>query len=263
MDRGSRQSDLPAADDAITALFEEEGGRLFAIARNLCGDRQQAEDLVQETFLQAYRNWDRFEGRSRPTTWLYTIAARLCQRFHRRRAGEPVRMASLEELLPFSDRALAVADERTGADDERRERLEAAVAALPEAFRMPLILKDIVGLSVTEIAPVLGLKEATVKTRVHRARLKLREAVAETLPKRELPPAAYERQVCLDLLELKQDALDRGATFPVGPEVICARCRAVFGTLDLARDLCRKIAADELPRAVRDRVISRLKSAGR
>ena len=264
MDRGSPQSDRPAADQAITALFEEEGGRLFSIARNLCGNRQQAEDLVQETFLQAYRKWDTFEGRSRPTTWLYTIASRLCQRLHRKRAGEPARMASLEQLLPFSDRALAVAEAGSGLDDddEARQRLEAAVTALPDEFRMPLILKDIVGLSGAEVAQVLGLKEATVKTRVHRARLKLREGIAEILPKRELPPAAYERQVCLDLLEAKQEALDRGVAFPVDREVFCARCRAVFGTLDLARDLCRKIAADELPRDLRDRVVSRLQSAG-
>lgn len=264
MDRGSRESDRPTADEAITALFEQEGGRLFAIARNLCGDRQQAEDLVQETFLQAYRKWDTFEGRSRPTTWLYTIASRLCQRLHRKRAGEPARMASLEELLPFSDRALAVAEAGSGLDDddEARERLEAAVTALPDEFRMPLILKDIVGLSGAEVAQVLGLKEATVKTRMHRARLKLREGIAEILPKRELPPAAYERQVCLDLLEAKQEALDRGVAFPVDREVICARCRAVFGTLDLARDLCRRIATDELPRDLRDRVVSRLRSAG-
>ncbi len=66
--------------------------RLFRIAVRMCGRADEAEDLVQDTLLQAFRKWDQFEGRADPATWLYTIAGRLCQRRHRRRAGEPARM---------------------------------------------------------------------------------------------------------------------------------------------------------------------------
>ena len=83
------------AQDAIPRLLEAHGGRLLGMASRLCGQRDEAEDILQETFLQAFRKWDQFEGRSDPATWLYTIAVRACQRKHRRRSGEPRNMESL------------------------------------------------------------------------------------------------------------------------------------------------------------------------
>ena len=85
-------------EQAVPALLEEHGPRIHALARRLCGDAGQAEDLVQEVFLQAWRDWQRFEGRSSPATWLWRIAARRCQRMQRRRAGEPARIQTLDEL---------------------------------------------------------------------------------------------------------------------------------------------------------------------
>ena len=88
------------AREAITELVGRDGAKILGLGMKLCGNRADAEDLVQETFLQAFRKWEQFEGRSSPSSWLYTIAARVCQRRHRRRAGEPDRMESLDELLP-------------------------------------------------------------------------------------------------------------------------------------------------------------------
>ncbi len=236
--------DLPA-EVAIPRLMEEHGGRMHALGLRLCRDAHRAEDLVQETFLRAWRGWSRFEGRSSPATWLYSIASRVCRRFHRRRAGEPAGMASLEDLLPFGEAGIpdlpgGGEDDPAGraALDEARIRVEEAIVELPPSFRLPLVLKDLQGLSIAETARVLGLREATVKTRLHRARLKLRKAVVEGLPRRDGPPAAYSRRVCLDLLAAKQEALDRGEPFPLGDEVVCERCRSVFATMDLAMKAC-------------------------
>lgn len=250
------------AERAIPRLIEAHGGRIYALALRLCRRPEDAEDLVQEIFLQAFRKWEQFDGRSSPTTWLFTIAVRACQRMHRRRAGQPRRIASLDEVLPFSEARLATVPgaARRGADararQEATERVEAAIAELPADFRLPLVLKDIVELPIEDVAKALGLKPATVKTRVHRARLRLRQALVATLPKRAAPPAAYAKQVCLDLLRAKQDALDRGVPFPVGGEVICERCRSVFETLDWAHDLCHHVARDELPAAIRRRLLA-------
>ena len=74
--------------------------RLYGYALSLSGNHHQAEDLVQDVLLNAYRGWDHFDGRAKPSTWFYTIAARACQRRHRLRAGEPSTMEALEEVLP-------------------------------------------------------------------------------------------------------------------------------------------------------------------
>lgn len=248
-------------DEAIPKLVELHGGQLYGLGLKLCGDAGEAEDVVQETFLQAYRKWDQFEGRAKPSTWLYTIASRICQRMHRKRSGEPEKMASLQDLLPFDREEIAVAPDplQEQIKKEAKERVEAAIAELPVTFRMPLVLKDIIGFGVAETAAILGLKPATVKTRVHRARLRLRDALAETLPHKRLPAPAYPRRVCLDLLDAKQEALDRGAPFP--HEVICDRCQAVFASLDLAQDVCASIGAGALPGDVKERLLERLSAA--
>ena len=235
------------ADIAISMLVEEHGGKLYHLALKFCGNPADAEDLVQQTFLLAYRKWSQFKGDSAPTTWLYTIAARQCHRSHRRRVGEPRRLESIESLLPSKERQ--VVDLPSHTDDPldsqiRRQAIEAlerGIARLPTPLRMALVLKDIVELPVADVAQVLGLKPATVKTRVHRARLMLRRTIAQTLPHKDAAPPNHGMQVCLDLLTAKQEALDRGMDFPVPQSEVCERCRALFATLDLGVDICQKI----------------------
>lgn len=257
--------DLPA-DVAIPRLLDAHGGRIYSLGLRMCGgDADDAADLVQETFINAYRGWDRFEGRAEPTTWLYTIAARACRRMHRKRSGEPDRMPPLSALLPQPDDevvALDITDTAEGPLDavlraEARDAIEDAIETLPSTFRIALVLRDLADLSVAQIAAVLGIQPATVKTRVHRGRLALRKALAEDLPRRPAPPPDHPRGVCLDLLKAKQDALDRGVAFPVPQAELCARCRALFTTLDLARGTCLQIGAGQLPEPVRAAILAR------
>lgn len=235
---------------------------VYSLGRRMCDSPEEAEDLVQETFLQAYRNWDQFEGRSSPKTWLYTIATRTCQRMHRLRVGQPKRMLSLEELLPFGDSHLGYygGEGDTPLDLEIRregkERIEEAIVTLPMDFRVPLILKDILGLSIKEVAEVTDLKEATVKTRVHRGRLRLRKALETVLPKKPVPPAAYPVQVCMDLLRLKQECLDRGEPSHAQlDEMMCERCEVIFSTLDGTLNACQEIGQGRMPKPLRERIL--------
>lgn len=245
-------SPQPPAEEAIPALLKEHGGMIYSLGRRLCGTVEEAEDLLQETFLQAFRDWHQFQGRSSPKTWLYTIAARTCQRMQRRKVGQPTTMASVEDLLPFGAPQLGVYDLDSPLDLEIRreavEHLEQAILELPLSFRMPLILRDILEFPVREIAHMTGLKEATVKTRVHRGRLRLRQALEHVLPKQLVPPANYSRQVCLDLMQLKQEALDRGEkTTPELDAIVCERCEVVFGGMDLAAEICEELRQGHLP----------------
>lgn len=242
-------------EEAIPRLVALHGGRLHALARRFCRDEEEASDLVQETFLQAYRHWDRFEGRSRATTWLFTIAARLCTRFHRKRAGEPQHLRSLDEFLPLAADEMGVvpsdAAERAETRTAARTAVEDAIASLPATFRMPLVLKEVVGLSVREMAAVLGIREATAKTRLHRARLEVRNAVESVLPRRAVPGPRFSTRVCLDLLKAKQEALDRGVEFAFPDGEVCTRCAELFATLDLTSEVCSDVARGELPSALR------------
>ncbi len=255
------------AEQAIPLLVDAHGGRLFSLGLRFCGSHEDAQDLVQETFLQAFRKWHQFEGRSRPSTWLYTIAARVCQRFRRKTSGEPERMESLDDLLPFAEPLMAqVPAEPEGALSaevraEARARAEQAIAGLPANFRMPFVLKEIVGFSIAEVAAILGLKEATVKTRLHRARLRVRREVGGALPRVAAPAPSFSRQVCLDLLQAKQEALDRGARFEFPDKVVCERCQELFATLDLGQQVCRDLAEGRLPGELRRRLLSSLEAA--
>jgi RNA polymerase sigma-70 factor, ECF subfamily len=257
-----QHSDLAFADVA-----ERVAPRLFRIGVRMCGSAAEAEDLVQDTLLQGFLKWRQFEGRSDPATWLYTIAGRLCQRRHRRRAGEPTRMESLSALSPSpGDPIVALPAAGEGPLDEHlrkdaEQAVSKALAQLPPHVRLPLVLADIAELSTSEVARILALKEATVKTRVHRARLILRRALLERLPVRPAPPPDHDRQMCLDLLQTKQDAMDRRVPFPFSTEELCARCRSVFATLDLGRATCVNLGRGQLPPALRE-LIERHRESG-
>lgn len=256
-----------AREEAIPRLLENHGGQLYALSRRICGTPEEAEDLVQEIFVRAWRHWEQFDHRSSPMQWLFTIARHACQRMHRKRAGEPTRLESLDEMLPFgSPRVGIVPSDDSVLDEqfrrEQRDAVGAAITLLPDDFRMPLVLKDIIGFSVREVGEILDLKEATVKTRVHRARLRLRQVLEHRLPQAELPAPAYSRQVCLDLLQAKQDCLDRGIAMPNAEQIVCERCAAVFASMDLARDVCRSMATGAMPQELRAQVLQRLREGG-
>ncbi len=245
------------ADEAVPELIARLGDRLFAFSLKFCGNQEDAEDLVQETFLQAFRKWSQFEGRSNPSSWLYRIAARGCQRMNRKRAGEPARIASLDERLPSGSALVARLPSRDdGALDEemRREAAETvdrALAQLPVGYRLPLVLKEIAELSLREIAQILGIKEATAKTRVHRGRLALRAELTERLGVPSEILGDHPHRVCLDLLRSKMDAMDRGVEFPMHQLELCERCRVFVESLDLAVEACRWVRGGELPEALR------------
>lgn len=241
-----------AAEAAVSQLLREHGDRIYRMGLRVCGNTADAEDLVQETFINAYRGWGGFRGDAKPSTWLYTIASRACQRMQRRRSGEPGVIESFEDLLPDAERGIPIVSDaedplETIAREELGTKVRQAVAGLPTHFRIPFVLREMGELPIAEIAEILDLKEATVKTRLHRARLAVRKRIVEDLPTRETPHPDHARRECLDLLKAKQDALDRGVPFNLPPDQLCSRCQSLFETLDLTHNACVALQGEEMP----------------
>jgi len=268
LDTGNPMAGEPSGGEprelAIPRLVEEYGDQLYALGLRFCGNAESALDIVQETFLLAFRKWNQFEGRSRASTWLYTIAARVGQRQRRKLGRERARMRSLEELSPFYEDTLAVPPAEHDVEDRAHmlREVESAIAGLPAAFRMPLVLKEIAGLSLADISAALGVRIETVKTRLHRARLAVRKEVESGRPRRAAPAPIFDKQVCFDLLAAKQDALDRGVAFVFPDEIVCERCDAVFAGLELAQEACRAAARGEQPPALKRAILEHVRSRG-
>jgi len=158
---------------------------MYRFAHRLCGEAEAAKDLVQETFLNAYRGLDRFRGDAQISTWLYTIASRACLRMRRKRKGAPERELSLEEFIPTSDGEFRLQIPIDGLSPEAalhnkqlREALDTAIDQLPKKYKMVLVLRDMEGVSAKEVGTIMGLNERAVKSRLHRARLFVRRQLS-------------------------------------------------------------------------------------
>ncbi len=242
---------------AIAELVTRCGPMLHAVALRLTHNRADADDVVQEAFLSAYKHWGEFRGDSKPCTWLHSIAVRAALRRGRRESRRRDVAREYARAMPFMQSRLAEADFPSSSAEARelradaRVRVDAAMRDVAEPFRSALVLKEIAGMSVDEVAQVLGVKAATVKTRLHRGRLLLRAALLMDRPRAPVPAAIYDRATCMDLLRAKMEALDRGVDFPVQDELVCERCRQVFASLDVGADACRSLRGKTMPAALR------------
>ena len=166
-------------------MYAENADRMYRFAQRLCGEAEDARDLVQETFLNAYRGLPDFRGEAQLSTWLYRIASRVCLAMRRRRKGEPERELSLEEFIPTSDGELRLQIPADGLSPEQalenkqlRRALRQAIQKLPAKYRVVLVLRDMEELSAKEVGAVVGINERAVKSRLHRARLFVRRELS-------------------------------------------------------------------------------------
>jgi RNA polymerase sigma-70 factor (ECF subfamily) len=153
--------------------------RVFGVAFRMLGSRAEAEEAAQEVFLRAHRAIADFCGDAKLSTWLYAIASRLC--LNRLASGERRLLREGEETL-----ARIPSGHASPADElERSERdaaLHRAIAELSDERRLVVVLRDLEGLSYEEIAAALDLELGTVRSRLHRARLDLKEKLERFLP---------------------------------------------------------------------------------
>jgi RNA polymerase sigma-70 factor (ECF subfamily) len=161
--------------DAFAQLVAMHADRVYGALRRFGLDPSEADDVAQEVFLRAWRGLPRFQERSQLSTWLYRIAFNEAQRRLSRRApprvepdpdhGDPI--ASLPEPPRFGPEAQAL-------DREFEQILDQALAQLPADWRAAVVLRDIEGLSTQQAAEVVGVRQAALKSRLHRGRMQLR-----------------------------------------------------------------------------------------
>jgi RNA polymerase sigma-70 factor, ECF subfamily len=176
---------IQAGDKAACAeCIAQHSAGVYRLALRLMRNEAEAEDVMQETFISAFKGIDSFHGHSRLATWLYRIAHNVALMRMRRvqpvlvAVDEPVRDADGHEAPRelFDWCCLPEQDFDTA---EARAELDAAVAGLPENLRTVFVLRELEGLSTEATAKALGLSVDNVKTRLHRARLRLRERLSE------------------------------------------------------------------------------------
>jgi RNA polymerase sigma-70 factor, ECF subfamily len=186
---------LAASGDgaAFSELVQRHQNKVYAVAVHILRDSSEAEEVVQETFLAALEKLAGFRGDAAFGTWLHRVAANasLMRLRRRRRAVDAPVGEPLDALLPVFDAAGRIdappshdwskrADEQL-ADREVRLAIEREVQNLPEDYRIVFLLRDVDGLSTEAMAEVLGISVAAVKSRLHRARLVLREKLGAHL----------------------------------------------------------------------------------
>jgi RNA polymerase sigma-70 factor (ECF subfamily) len=256
--RAAREGDR----GALEQLLVRQQPRVYRFGMKLCRDPEDASDVLQETPLAMARTVQDFRGASSLPTWLYTIARSFCIKKRRRRKFAPETLHSLEALHEAEREGLRAArtPEEIAASREVRAALERAIASLDPMYREALVLRDVEGLTAPEVAEVLGLGVEAVKSRLHRARVAVRNQLAPILgPPREAPAAA-----CPDVLTLFSQRLEED----VSPEqcaemerhlASCRRCRGACDSLKRTLALCRAAPEPEVPEDVRASVRSALR----
>jgi RNA polymerase sigma-70 factor (ECF subfamily) len=175
-------------------LMRRHNQRVYRAARAILGDDHEAEDVMQDAYVRAYEHLRDFEGRARFTTWITRIAvhealarAKRAKRFH------PLDASSEEPTMSSPG---TPTPEQSASDGEMRAVLEHAIDALPEDFRAVFVLRAIEEMSGSEAAECLGIPEETVKTRLHRARARLQEAILASIEPSFPRAYAFERPRC-------------------------------------------------------------------
>ena len=178
---------LDGEERAFGELVERYQTRLLNFIYRTIGDREKAEDLVQEVFIRVYRHLHRFDRTKKFSTWVYTIASNLAKNELRNRSRNPlVLFQTIKKNWQDEDRPLQFEDDTTRPDDLYRKRhlrelVEASVSQLPEHHREVFVLRELEGKSYEEIAEITDTNLGTVKSRLNRARTSFADIIAPTL----------------------------------------------------------------------------------
>jgi RNA polymerase sigma-70 factor (ECF subfamily) len=177
----------PEAFDRFVETFRS---KIFQYSMLTCGQREDAEEVAQETLLKVFENFDQLREPERVRSWVFRIAKNACLMKRRKSVFAPSQELSLDDYLPAGQDGevrMQIADEHELPDarvlrSQLRDALQQAISGLPDIYRSVILLRDIEELSTEETAQVLDLSPDVVKTRLHRARVAVREKLDRYLP---------------------------------------------------------------------------------
>lgn len=232
-------------EQALSALLERYQAQIYRFGLSMCRDPEDARDVLQDTLFAMAKGVRDFRGASSLSTWLFAVARSFCIKKRRRSRFAPAQEHSLDGAA--GREALQVADEARSPQEalegkQLEAALEEAITALEPKYREVLLLRDVEGLTAPEVAEVVGISVQAVKSRLHRARLRVREALAPLLDVDEGAPSG--EGACPDVLSL----FSRHREGEISAEVcarmerhlaVCPRCRSACDTLKETLALCR------------------------
>jgi RNA polymerase sigma-70 factor, ECF subfamily len=236
---------------ALESLLAREQPRIWRFSMKMCGNRDDAGDVLQNTLLAMARTVRNFHGASSVSTWLYTIARSYCIKKHRRSKFAPRDEKSLE--ADGASAASRVPDAARTPEEElgRREvgaAVEGAIRSLEPKYREVLVLRDVEGLSAPEVAKVLGIRVDAVKSRLHRARVVVRAALAPALGTVEAPRTPACPDVVTLFSKYLEDDIDPQHCAKMQAHVKkCPHCEGACESLQKALSLCRASPTPRVP----------------
>lgn len=242
---------------ALERLLRNHEGAVFRFGLKMCREQEDAKDVLQETLLAAARTLPEFRGASSVSTWLYTIARSFC--IKKRRTGKYA-PEQLQSLDAEPETAAAVADPARGPEEDvagrqLRAALDDAIAALEPMYREVLVLRDVEGLSAAEVAEILGISVDAVKSRLHRARVAVRERLAPVLEPESAGGAPPVSEGCRDVAAMfsrrLEGEIDAGACAELEQHLQgCSTCRGRCEAIRATLAMCKRMGDEPIPAPV-------------
>jgi RNA polymerase sigma-70 factor, ECF subfamily len=238
---------------ALETLLVRYQPHLYRFGLRMCGNAEDAGEVAQESLISMARSLRNFRGDSSVSSWLYTIARRLCIKKRRRSKFAPAREDSLDAPENNAVRRLedpAPNPEQTTTNRELATALTRAIDFLDPSQREVLVLRDVEGLSAPEVAKVLGISIEAVKSRLHRARVAVRHELAPVLGRPAI--ASARGAICPDVLELFSQHLegdiDPGVCATMEAHLAqCDHCRNACESLKRTLAVCRQLPTPDVP----------------
>lgn len=257
-----RRGDDEALEQALALLQKT----VFSFSLRVCGQREDAEDTMQEVLLKAVPHLPKFDSPKALVVWLYKVAKNRCLMSRRRSKFAPKQDLSLEELMPDRQELErlsgdgSINPETFAIRSEEAGRLRQAIQKLPPQYRIVLVLRDMEGLTDEEVAEITGLRSGTVRVRLHRARLFVRKELMKAgkpRPSRIVesglsqvsanpqPRHARCKAMFAELSTYLDEQLDNSLCEELEQHLDgCGPCKAFLASLEATIEQCRKSPAE-------------------